>query len=313
MEGPSIIAPGGPEADGAAEFQDAVEELLDAYGVDATSRFRDLDGLTVQVLEAGEGEPLLYLHGHGATQAHLANLLPALTERFRVVAPTRPEIGLSDRVDIKGHDVRRFSTDLWRLLLDELGLDRVAVMGNSLGGLEATWLALDAPERVDRIVLLGGVPGYGPWLPAFFRLSSVPGLNTFLHEVASPPGPDTTEKMMAFLTGHPERVPEVQKDLLTETMSDPASRKAWRRWTEELVSLGGIPRYDTMHELSRIACPVLLLWGSADTNCRLAAGQEAAERIPDADLVVLEGAGHLPWLDEPERCEQEILTFLRRD
>ncbi|QKE85037.1 alpha/beta fold hydrolase [Arthrobacter sp. NEB 688] len=117
----------------------------------------DVDGIGTNYHRAGDGPPLLLVHGSGPGVSAFANwrpVLPALAERFDVVAPDVVGFGYTDRPD--GFP---FTLDAWRghLLgfLDALGLERVSVVGNSFGGALALSLAVHAPERVERLVLMG--------------------------------------------------------------------------------------------------------------------------------------------------------------
>jgi len=107
----------------------------------------------VSLLQAGRGEPLLLLHGLGGTKASFLPTVAALADHYRLIAPDLPGFGDSDKPIGAPYDARFFAR--WMLaLMDELGLERAHVAGNSMGGRVALELGFQAPERVDRLLLL---------------------------------------------------------------------------------------------------------------------------------------------------------------
>ncbi|WP_246086680.1 alpha/beta fold hydrolase [Nocardioides humi] len=116
--------------------------------------------ITLTYYEAGEGEgrlPLVMLHGGGPGASSWSNFGPALpgfAEEYRTILVDQPGFGGSDKPPVVGN-YYRFSADAVVALLDRLGLERVHLLGNSLGGGTAMRLALTYPDRVDRLVLMG--------------------------------------------------------------------------------------------------------------------------------------------------------------
>ena len=129
---------------------------MSAEGLEA-GRMIDVDGVPTRVHEAGEGETVLLLHGSGPGVSAWANwrlVLPKLAERFHVVAPDQLGFGATGRPASA-----RYGRTAWTqhalALVDRLGLDRIHVVGNSMGGAIALALAAERPELVDRLVLMG--------------------------------------------------------------------------------------------------------------------------------------------------------------
>src|ERR1700745_231752 len=105
----------------------------------------------------GQGLPVVMLHGGGPGASGLSNFrrnLPVFAERFRTLVVDPPGYGKSDKPPVQGH-VFAFAADALAVLLDELGIDRVHLVGNSLGGGTAVRFALNFPDRVGRLVLMG--------------------------------------------------------------------------------------------------------------------------------------------------------------
>lgn len=130
--------------------------LAARYRLPVAERYLDLaePRLRVRVLEVGEGRPLLLLHGVTLLADHWAPLLAKL-RGFRCIAVDLPGHGRSDPVDFRRLPLRRWYVGMLGALLDRLGLLAAPVVGHSLGGILGLWLALDAPRRVQALVVMG--------------------------------------------------------------------------------------------------------------------------------------------------------------
>ena len=179
------------------QIRDAEGRLFARYGVSVTERLLDLkvegSALRVRVLEAGSGPPVVLLHPATFFAAHWAPMLPHIPNR-RLLCVDFPGHGLSGGVDYRKHDPRQHTVAMLRQLLSELGLDAVPMVGNSLGGMAALWLAVDEPSLVSQLVILGGpglaLPGVRPDL--ILALLTVPGINRLLLSLPSSPNRSRT-------------------------------------------------------------------------------------------------------------------------
>ncbi len=172
-----------------ATFEVAQRRLFAACAMQIVSRRVRLADppLAVRVLEAGDGPPLLLVHGSGMSASTWAPLLPHLAG-YRLIAFDLPGFGLSDAFDYAGRSLRAHAVAQLTSLLDALALERVPVIGTSLGGMWALRLAVDAPERITALASLG-VPAVAlPGMrgdPAFTALST-PGLRQLVARIGSP-------------------------------------------------------------------------------------------------------------------------------
>ena len=173
----------------AGAFERAEQRMFAACGVEVTSRRVRLADppIAVRVLETGDGQPLVLVHGSGMSASTWAPLMPHLGT-CRVIAFDLPGFGLSDPFDYSGRPLREHAVAQLTSLLDALGLDRVPIVGTSLGGMWALSLAVAAPDRVSSLASLG-VPAVA--LPGmrgdpFFTLLSTPGLRHLVARVGSP-------------------------------------------------------------------------------------------------------------------------------
>ncbi len=301
-----------------AAFEVAERRLFDACAIEVASRRVRLADppVAVRVLEAGDGPPLLLVHGSGMSASTWAPLLPYLAG-YRLIAFDLPGFGLSDAFDYAGRSLREHAVAQLTSLLDALDLERVPVIGTSLGGMWALCLADEAPERITALASLGvpavALPGmHGD--PAFTALST-PGVRLLVARIGSPSVAVTRRSLAcgAIGPGAAELAPDGFFDVVHECMRQPGFRAAMLSHMWLAMRLGR-PRPDNFlsdAELQRIAAPVLMIWGDEDPYGSPEIGRRAAALIPDAHLEVMPGR-HAPFLDDPRRCGAWIDQLLRR-
>jgi pimeloyl-ACP methyl ester carboxylesterase len=234
--------------------------------------------------EYGDGQPFLVLHG-GAGQQSVARFARLLADRDRnqVLAPTHPGFGGTPRPD-RLNSVARLAA-LYSGLLDDLGLEDVTVIGNSVGGWIAAELALLGSPRLSRIVLLDAV-----------------GIGVEDHPVANISGLSLPEiQALSFHDPTPFRVdpasiPDAQKAILAANGAALA------------VYVGSPAMADPtlLGRLTGISIPTLVLWGESDQIVKPAYGQAYAAAIHGARFEVLSATGHMPQMETPDLVLQTI-------
>lgn len=287
------------------------------YGLEFDEHFVDVDplGVRVRVYTVGSAEPVVALAGGIGEGLKWLPLLPELAD-FTVYVIDRPGAGLSDGIDHRALPLDRTAASVTEAVFDNFDLDTASVMGSSMGGLWSLRFALAHPERVERIALLGTPALYpGTSSPVMTRLSSIPGLGGFLMEnVVQPESPNDTRKGWGFL-GHPDEtvqsLPEEYAEATYRMDNLPYYRLSWESLAQTSVNLwGAVPKAAlTPADLEGIRSPVTLLWGSDDPFGSVTRGRGGAEHFADASFHVV-GIGHLPWLDEPERCGALVSRFV---
>ena len=280
----------------------------------ATSRFADAAGMRLHYHEAEPAgqpgdPPVVMLHGGGPGASAWSNFgrnLPVFAERFRALMLDQPGFGRSDKPPVTGHYFT-FAADALAGLLDKLGLDRVHLVGNSLGGGTAVRFALRYPERAGRLVLMA--PG-GLGLNVFAP-DPTEGVRRLM-EFAAPPGP-SPEKMAAFLRTlvHDQRL--VTDELVAERYAIASDPEA----IEAMASMGA-SFYDPVRaedgllwrEAHRLRQPVLLLWGREDRVNPLDGALVALKLIRKAQLHVFGGCGHWVQLERFDEFNRITISFL---
>lgn len=297
-------------------YRAAEHAVWSHYGLEPDEQTIELDqpAVRLRVFTLGSGDPVLFLPGSAGAAAGWAPLVRELAGR-RCVLLDPPNSGLSSRLDYAGREYRELIAAVLTRLVDALELEPTHVIGSSLGNVSALRLAAVRPERVRRVVLLGA----GPLLPE----SGVPAI---LRAIASPLGsvitrlPASRAAARAFLrqVGHGPslaagRIPDQLIDWRVALDRDTDTLRHERDMVRALVSWRTGLRPGLAFEKAELAAiphPVLLLLGTADpTGTRSVCGR-AVDLLPHGELQLLDGAGHMPWLDAPRAVADHVDRFL---
>jgi pimeloyl-ACP methyl ester carboxylesterase len=249
----------------------------------------EFDGATIQLLRAGSGEPLLFLHpAGGAGQWRPYHSLFA--DHFDVIAPDGPGFGQSDAIEaIEGiDDLVYFTLEL----LDRLGLERPNVVGASFGGWLAAELAVHSPHRVGRLVLVDAIGLDLPDHPYadLFAMTREETIAALFHDAS---------------VGERVFPPDPEIDVLVQDYKDKTAF-ATVAWSPFMCN----PKLE--RRLRRISAPTLVLWGADDRVVPVKHGERYAELISDATLAVLPGCGHAALVEQTEQAVAAIVEFLGR-
>jgi pimeloyl-ACP methyl ester carboxylesterase len=253
---------GRPDTDAERDLRvkEAQAALLARYAPETRVRRVGWSQGETQVLELGAGPPILLVHGGGDSAFEWVPILPALARNHRVLAVDRPGHGLADPFDYAGVDLLDHARTFLRDILDALELRAVDIVANSIGGLWSVAFALDAPDRVSRLALVGAPPGVSRGAPLQLRLFGLPLVG---------------RRLGRLLLSNPTR----------------------DRW-------------------QAVKVPTLFLWGERDafmTPRVKEAWEVIAARNTNISITPVSDAGHLPWIDDPERVVDEIERFLASD
>jgi len=298
--------------------RNAESELWQHYRLSVVERFIEIDHprLRVRMLECGSpsGEPLIFVQGGLGEALGWAGLMARLTD-FRCITLDRPGGGLSDAVDFLKVDVRKLAVTVLESLLDAAEVSQAAFVANSMGGWWTFQLAMQAPARVSRMVMIG-CPAVllNTSAPFPMRLMSLPVLGSALVKLMAPANATKARDLPGFL-GHPPEVGQRWSQVETEAWyrfgNLPNVQQSWRTLLRRFLTLTGPNREMriTAHELRGVMQSTLFIWGKNDPFGSLDAGRMATDLMPDARLEVV-GTGHLPWWDEPEECARLVREFI---
>lgn len=295
-------------------YAEKQHEVLTWYGVDATERYIDLKrpAMEAHVIQAGEGEPIVLIHGGGDEAMIWAPLLARLQTEFALYAPDRPGCGLSDRFTYRNVDLRRHASDFICSVLDSLDLDRADVVACSAGGFFTIAAALDRPDRFRKLVFTGYPLGILDSAPLPLRLvGGVPGFGTVFKLLQSRQDAESirefyTDNFNANLSTFPDTYFEAKHASLQLS----GSIDSFTSFIQATMSLRGLsPNADLTEDVTELSVPSLFLWGQHDL-APPEAGREAVAEIPDATFEVVDGAGHFPFHDAPDWTAEQIAEFL---
>ncbi len=259
-------------------------------------------GISLYYEAHGEGEPLLLIMGYGSNSGHWFVILPRLASRFNVIIFDNRGTGRSDKPDIP-YTAEMMTGDITGLL-DAIGIGAAHVFGVSMGGMIAQELALRHPGRVKKLVL-GCTSCGGPR-----AIRSSPEAAAFLF---NPERARLSEEEKAlstvpwlwnedFIAKHPEAV----RRYVTTTTQYPTPLYAYTCQANFILSL------DTYDRLPQIKAPALVMCGARDRLIPPENSGILASRIPGAELVIFEKAGHGFISDTADEAGDKIIRFLQR-
>jgi pimeloyl-ACP methyl ester carboxylesterase len=289
-------------------------DLSELITIDGTAR--DLREITIpagtlRYYDLGDGPPLLFLHGSGPGVTGWRNFrgtLPAFAQHFRCLILEFPGFGVSD--DFAGHPIV-VAQNVVAPFPDRLSVDRVDIVGNSMGGGVGITFAIHHPDRIRRLVTIGGI-----------------GTNIFS------PGPSEGIRLLQEFTEDPTRQrlvdwlhsmvfdPSIVTDELIDERwalaTDPETLAAARRMygkaaftaMMEMMKTADVPMpWAQMH---KIAAPTLLTWGRDDRVSSLDMALIPMRTIPNAELHVFPNCGHWAMIEAKAAFENTVLAFLNR-
>jgi pimeloyl-ACP methyl ester carboxylesterase len=281
---------------------------------DPDSHFVEVNGLTVHYKEMGEGEPVyILLHGFGASEFSWREVMEPLSRSGRVIAYDRPAFGLTERpLDGNWTGTNPYSVqgnvELLDGLMDELGVDKAILVGNSAGGEVAAAYAIEHPERVQGLVLVDPAVGSGrggrfpQWASSLMALPQIRNLAPLLvRSIAGEMGNDTIRQAWH----DPSRIdPEVY-----EGYRKPLRANNWDKALYEFTIAGNPVDYSG--HLANLTMPVLVVTGDDDRIVHTGQSIQLSREIPGAELAVLKDCGHVPQEECPDQFLASIQAFLQ--
>ncbi|MEO5575218.1 MAG: alpha/beta hydrolase [Gaiellaceae bacterium] len=237
----------------------------------------------------GSGPPLLLIHGLGYARWGWEPVVEPLARSFDVILFDNRGIGESDAPP-GPYTTEELAQDAVQVL-DEAGVERTHVVGTSLGGIVAQQLALDHPGRVDRLVLACTTPGGAQSFPPPQRTVDLMLARATLREyVENALEPDARPEIVDRILVHRER-----------------TAQGFEAWAAQAAAVG---TFDVHERLGELAMPVLVQTGDGDVVVDPRNSELLAAAIPDAQLSIYAGAGHVFMWQDPDRFVAELEAFL---
>ena len=277
----------------------------------ASVRYYDAGGIRTRAIEAGEGEPLICMHGlSGHAESFIRNVKPLADAGYHVYAVDAVGHGFSDKPRDVTYHSPLFEAHL-RSFMDAIGAEKAHVIGQSLGAWTAWRLALAEPER-------------------FLSLISATGAGILLNDEASQreseeihkkvgavtaraleePTRERVRARLEWLMASPDRVPDELVETRYTIFNLPDSRAVMGKMSAEQTSEENRANLIREEDLAATEVPVMLLWTDKNPTVPAAVAERAAAIVPGARYELIEDAGHWPQFEQPEQFHRVVLDFL---
>lgn len=287
----------------------------------ARSRWADVGG-PVHYLDFGgpdDAPVIVCVHGLGGSAENWAALAPLLAGRHRVIAPDLAGHGMTRSLG-RGTAVQANAVLLHRFIEAVPG-GPVILMGNSMGGMISLLVAGSAPDLISGLILLDPALPFVPSRPdplvtALFALYATPGIGRLITAGRRRMPPESAvASVLAVCCADPSLVP---RDIVARHVQVARHRAAFEEAGQDfaaairsvIATAGSVRGHSYRARIRAVTCPVLLLHGSADRLVPVTAAAAAARAHPAWSVVILSGVGHVPQLEAPQRCAEEIGRWL---
>jgi pimeloyl-ACP methyl ester carboxylesterase len=251
---------------------------------------------------SGDGHPIVLVHGLAGNWQNWLENIPRLAAERRVVALDLPGFGASEPYDDE-ITISNYGRTV-DALCDELGLGEVVLVGNSMGGFVGAEVAIQFPERVERLVLVSAVGitindlRREPVM-VWGRIAMMAGTRGAAERRLAVLRPRLRHLIFSMIVRHPSRI---SAEILWE-MSLGAGRPAFKGALEAMLD------YDFRDRLEDIRVPTLIVWGKNDMLVPVEDAAEYERLIPNARRVVMDETGHVPMVERPRTFNDLLLEF----
>ena len=270
-------------------------------GTPFRAQYRTIDGTRLRMIDSGNGTPVVFIHGIGASLYGWRYALPAVVAAgYRGVAFDNRGFGFSDK-PAHGYSNAAYA-HLVVALLDSLGISSAVLVGHSMGGAIAAEVALANPDRVRGMVLIDAA-GYGVRWPGVLKIARW----RFLGAIATTCRSRwATGRILRSTFADPHKITEADVDQYYAPVPDPDYGRALRGVLREF-------RFDTLGggRLASVQTPTLILWGDADRWISISDGTRFARELPRSEFVVLQRTGHDGAEESPDQVNRLLLDFLK--
>lgn len=261
--------------------------------------YAKVNGVKLAYQQRGAGTPLVMIHGAQGDQSMFNDFAPAFASQYRVLTFDQRGSGLSEKP--AGEYSIAMLADDTAVLMDLLGYHPAHVVGVSMGGMIAQELALRHPSKVRSLVLGCTTPGGAQAV----RIGGGAFTKAYSTQPMSAEDRGRALAEAAFTKGYIERHPQIIASMIEARRERPLDPVALDHRLKAAL------RHDTFERLPQIKSPTLVVTGRDDALISWENSRLLAQRIPDAQLVILEPAGHCFWLEQPEQSRAAILGFLQ--
>ncbi|WP_218159706.1 alpha/beta fold hydrolase [Lentzea albida] len=272
---------------------------------ESTYRLVDTADYRIQINEAGQGHPLLMIHGTGPGATGWSNFEPnirALSSSFHCIAVTMPGWGDSCEQSVTtGRDQGRAALQL----MDALGIDRAAIIGNSMGGGIGTILATEHRDRVSHLVMMGA----GIWGPSVMSSNGLSEGIRIIFDTYEDPSVENFEKLVRVMCYDPAfATRELAEERSRTALANPAHLKNWLEVMRSGMGAHGF--LEAAQKLAQCDVPTLVVHGRDDRTVHFELSLRAQGIIPDSRLLMFNRCGHWAQLEHADEFNSTVRHFL---
>ncbi len=268
----------------------------------STSHFVQAGDVRIHYNDVGSGDPVIMLHGTGPGASSWSNFksnVAAFSERYRALLVDMPQYGKSQKVAFEGGRLT-FTSRVLRDFMDAMGIERAHFVGNSMGGQVAIKLAIDSPERVDKLVVIGS----NPVSYSLFSPMPLEGIKHIAGYYRGEGGPSLEKLRRLFQT--------ILYD--PSFLDEEALRQRYEASIEpevvELMTRTPPANQDLTAELHQMRAPCLIIWGADDRLGALDVGLLMLRRFPNARMHIFNRCGHWAQVEHADAFNRLVIDFL---
>ena len=270
--------------------------------VQLESKFVTVEGVRIHYQEVGEGTPLICIHGAGpgaSSASNFKNNTPVLSEKFRLILYDMPQFGKSEKVAIDEGRLT-FNGRILKGFMEQINVEKASFLGNSMGGQAALKLAIDNPERVERLAVIGSTPV----ALSVFNPQPLEGIKMIAGYYKGD-GP-SREKMRALVETLVYDSSFLTDDVLEERYQSSIDPEVLDLHANRQKPL---PKQDLLFELSKIKAKTLLIWGLDDRFGALDIGLTMLRYIQGAQMHVFSNCGHWAQVEHADEFNRLTTDF----
>ena len=270
--------------------------------VQLESKFVTVEGVRIHYQEVGKGTPLICIHGAGpgaSSASNFKNNTPVLSEKFRVILYDMPQFGKSEKVAINEGRLT-FNGRILKGFMEQINVEKASFLGNSMGGQAALKLAIDNPERVERMAVIGSTPV----ALSVFNPQPLEGIK-MIADYYKGDGP-SRKKMRALVETLVYDSSFLTDDVLEERYQSSIDPEVLDLHANRQKPL---PKQDLLFELSKIKAKTLLIWGLDDRFGALDVGLTMLRYIQGAQMHVFSNCGHWAQVEHADEFNRLATDF----
>lgn len=268
-----------------------------------SSNFFDWNGIQLHYTDQGEGIPVVMLHGFGGSFDNWRKLIENFPEGYRLIAADLPGFGLSQydpNLDPET-DLKDYYTNFTNDLLTELDIDSCYLIGNSLGGYLSWQTTLQNEDKVKKLVLLNSAGYSEEDIKAFLIQATKSGAFSKIIKKGVPKS--VTKYAAKRVIGDKKQKPDPQRLASFYGLINKEGT------LETIMRIGAADHTIDTTQIQNISVPTLIVWGDNDHIVPVEHAYKFNRDIPNSKLLIYEGSGHIPMMENTERLTNDIITF----